>query len=144
MRIVYNPPKPEGANINKVGFKGLTDEKGWQYEIPAGRALKFRDDVAEFLLETFGFLREVDSEGKVIFTDGKITAPVKDSGLKPEAVEEFKPTKEVPNLVERKLYPEKYDGSEEETSGPDFYGEGLADDTPDSGWVAPKSRFTKE
>lgn len=139
MRIVYNPSN--GGNIKRIGFKGQPDTQGYFYSLPAGMAMKFRNDVAEFLLQTCTFLKEINTTGQVIYKDGHSVEPTETVELeKLGKIIEFKPREVVPDRTK----PQPIKEEDNLDSKPDFYGEGLADDTPDSGWRAPRSKFTKK
>lgn len=140
MRIVYNPPN--GANIKRIAFKGQTDTTGYYYSLPVGLAGKFRNDVAEFLLTTLTFLKELNQSGQVIYKDGhsvELTEGMET--VKLGKIVEFKPTEAVPDRTKPQKKTEEDDNLD---SKPDFYGNGLEDDTPDSNWRAPESKFKKK
>ena len=137
MRIIYNPNPPDGALIHEWAYRGKEEKQGFYYSVPTGRALRYRDDVAEALLKQFPFLREIDEDGTILRCDGyKVVGNKLEDEFK---IEDFTPKKKVPNLIERSLHPQV---EEEETEKPDFYGEGLEEDSGE-GFSVPKSKFSK-
>ncbi len=137
MALIYNPDKPEGVDIKNFAFRGLEDICGWYYTVPAGNALRLRDDVVEGIIKQFPFTLEVDEEGTILKSYG-----TKKEGKKVvmKEIKDFEVKDKVPNLIEKKLHPEKY--PEEEVTSKDYFGNGLEDDS-DDGFKAPPSKFNK-
>jgi len=112
MKVLFNPKN--GADV-RTSFRGSDENSGHFFEIKVGETLRFDDNVADFLVSTYGFLRDVTDEYEKTSADAV------------EKVSEAVPLKETVDLIDKRLHPEKY--IDAETRGKDFYGPGLEDDS---------------